>query len=91
MTTEKTSSPRRSGADWFGLIAFAVLVICSAVLVVRLQQAFAWKGLLVSVGVTALISGLTSGGKALGKNYAIRNSTGVVFTVAKILHIFHRR
>ena len=35
MTTEKTSSPRRSGADWFGLIAFAVLVICSAVLVVR--------------------------------------------------------
>ena len=36
MTTEKTSSPRRSGADWFGLIAFAVLVICSAVLVVRL-------------------------------------------------------
>ena len=28
MTTEKTSSPRRSGADWFGLIAFAALVIC---------------------------------------------------------------
>ena len=36
MTTEKTSSPRRSGADWFGLVAFAVLVICSAVLVARL-------------------------------------------------------
>ena len=36
MTTEKTSSPRRSGADWFGLVAFAVLVICSTVLVVRL-------------------------------------------------------
>lgn len=77
--------------DVVGDICGIVSGTTAAVLVVRLQQAFAWKGLLVSVGVTALISGLTIGGKALGKNYAIRNSTGVVFTVAKILHIFHRR
>ena len=35
MATENTS-PRRSGADWFGLAAFAVLLISSAVLVIRL-------------------------------------------------------
>lgn len=60
MTTEKTSSPRRSGADWFGLIAFAVLVICSAVLVVRLiSTKFLPTGqLLLAVGALLGLSGL---------------------------------
>ena len=60
MTTEKTSSPRRSGADWFGLIAFAVLVICSAVLVVRLiSTKFLPTGqLLLAVGALLVLSGL---------------------------------
>ena len=60
MTTEKTSSPRRSGADWFGLIAFAVLVICSAVLVVRLiSTKFLPTGqLLLAAGVLLVLSGL---------------------------------
>ena len=60
MTTEKTSSPRRSGADWFGLIAFAVLVICSAVLVVRLiSTKFLPTGqLLLAAGALLVLSGL---------------------------------
>lgn len=60
MTTEKTSSPRRSGADWFGLIAFAVLVICSAVLVVRLiSTKFLPTGQLLLVsGALLALSGL---------------------------------
>ena len=60
MTTEKTSSPRRSGADWFGLIAFAALVICSAVLVVRLiSTKFLPTGqLLLVVGALLVLSGL---------------------------------
>ena len=60
MTTEKTSSPRRSGADWFGLIAFAALVICSAVLVVRLiSTKFLPTGqLLLAVGALLVLSGL---------------------------------
>lgn len=60
MTTEKTSSPRRSGADWFGLVAFAVLVICSAVLVVRLiSTKFLPTGqLLLAVGALLVLSGL---------------------------------
>ena len=39
MATENTS-PRRSGADWFGLAAFAVLLISSAVLVIRIDEFF---------------------------------------------------
>ena len=44
----------------------------------------------MSVGVTALISGLTLGGKALGKTVAIRSSTQVVYWVGRFLHLFHR-
>jgi hypothetical protein len=45
---------------------------------------------LLSVAVTALISGLTIGGKALGKSFAMRKSTQVVYWVGRFLHLFHR-
>ena len=46
--------------------------------------------LLISLLVTALISSLTIGGKAIGKNVAINKSTEVVTIVAKILSIFSK-
>lgn len=42
--------------------------------------------LLISLLVTALISSLTIGGKALGKTYAIKNSTKIVTFVCKMLY-----
>jgi len=42
----------------------------------------------VSLAVTALVSGLTIGGKALGKMFAINKSTAVLQTVGRILHVF---
>ena len=56
----------------------------------QLQQALNVKTILVSVGVTALISGLTIGGKALGKNFAISKSTRVVYWTGRLLNLFHR-
>lgn len=47
--------------------------------------------LMVSLIVTSLISSLTIGGKALGKNFAIKKSTEVITLVAKILSIFNKR
>lgn len=47
--------------------------------------------LLVSLIVTALISSLTIGGKALGKSLAINKSNGVITIVSKILAIFIKR
>ena len=41
--------------------------------------------------ITALVSGLTIGGKAIGKVYAIERSTSVVYLVGKVLHVFCRR
>lgn len=46
--------------------------------------------LLLSLLVTSLISALTIGGKALGKNYAIKNSTLIVTKVCKFLSIFSK-
>ena len=44
---------------------------------------------LISVGVTALISGMTIGGKALGKTVAIKKSTQVVYWAGRFLNLFH--
>ena len=39
--------------------------------------------------MSALAAGLTVGGKACGKSFAIGSSTTVVRTAATILHLFH--
>lgn len=49
-----------------------------------------WNILPVSLIVTALISALTIGGKALGKIIAINKSTEVITIVAKVLSIFSK-
>lgn len=60
-------------------------------IVVRLQVAFSLpESVLLSVAVTALVSGLTIGGKALGKTVALNKSTSVVYWVGRFLHLFHR-
>lgn len=41
--------------------------------------------------IVALVAGLTVGGKALGKNYAIRRADQIIFFVAKILDKLHIR
>ena len=39
--------------------------------------------------MSALAAGLTVGGKACGKSFAIDSSTSVVRTAAMVLHFFH--
>lgn len=76
--------------DVVGDICGIVSGTTAAVLVVRLQAVLNLHTVLLSVGVTALISGLTIGGKALGKTFAISQSTRVVFFAGRFLHLFHR-
>jgi len=59
-----------------------------AVIVVQIQSAIGAPGIVISLAVTALVSGLTIGGKALGKMFAINKSTAVLQTVGRILHVF---
>ena len=61
----------------------------AAVIVTQLQRSFSTTSILFSIGITALISGLTIGGKALGKTVAINDCTNVVHRVAILMNVLH--
>ena len=77
--------------DVVGDICGIVSGVTAAVIVWHIQTAFQTQTVLISVAVTALISGLTIGGKALSKPFAIRQGTKVIWWVGRIAHFFHRR
>ena len=75
--------------DVVGDICGIVSGTTAAVIVTRLQQDFSTTSVLISIAVTALISGLTIGGKALAKTVAINDCTRVVHRVALIMYALH--
>ena len=76
--------------DVVGDICGIVSGATGAVIVARLQKGLDLENVLISVGVTALISGATIGGKALGKPFAMNQSKRVVHLAGRFLHLFHR-
>ena len=76
--------------DVVGDICGIVSGATGAVIVTRLQSGLHVENVLISVAVTALVSGLTIGGKALGKPFAMNQSKRVVYWAGRILHLFHR-
>ena len=46
---------------------------------------FSWPQI-VSLGMSALAAGLTVGGKAIGKSFAVNSSTQIVHTVGRIIY-----
>ena len=75
--------------DVVGDICGIVSGSTAAVIVTHLQQNFSTTNVLISIAVTALISALTIGGKALFKSVAIQESTKVVYRVARLMHNLH--
>lgn len=74
--------------DVVGDICGIVSGTTAAVIVVELERHLSVESVLLSLVVTALVSGLTIGGKAVGKNIAIDRSTTVVYVVGRVLHVF---
>ena len=72
--------------DICGIISGSAGVTIIALLVNKTS----WNILGISLIVTALISALTIGGKALGKIVAINKSTEIITIVAKMLSIFSK-
>ena len=62
-----------------------------AIIVTRLQQALNLRSVAISLAITALVSGLTIGGKAIGKTFAIDKSTAVLQIVGRIMCLFSRK
>ena len=75
--------------DVVGDICGIVSGSTAAAIVLRLQSSFGTQSILISIAVTALISGLTIGGKAIGKRIALNRSTKVVFRVGRLMRVFH--
>ncbi len=76
--------------DVVGDICGIVSGATAAVIVSALGESFDMNTVLLSLCITALVSGLTIGGKALGKIFAMERSTSVVYWVGRVLHLFHR-
>ncbi len=75
--------------DVVGDICGIVSGSTAAVIVVRLQSSLDTQSIAISIAVTALISGLTIGGKAIGKKIALDRSTDVVLSTAKLMRVLH--
>ena len=77
--------------DVVGDICGIVSGTTTTVIVVRLQGLLDFvPALVLSMGLTALVSGFTIGGKALGKGVAMKSSTKVVYFVGRVISVFHR-
>ena len=85
--------------DVVGDICGIVSGTTAAVIVVQLQEAINYchvrgvqvhmtLNILVSIVITALISGMTIGGKAAGKEFAMKKCTRIVYTTAKVMLFF---
>lgn len=75
--------------DVIGDICGVVSGAASATIAAQVLQnfTFSWPRIITLV-MSSLVAGLTVGGKAIGKTFAINSSTEIVHSVGKILHFF---
>ena len=73
--------------DICGVVSGAASATIAARAIMYLD--FSWPQL-VSLGMSALVAGLTVGGKAIGKTVAMSSCTEIVFLVGRILATFDR-
>lgn len=73
--------------DVVGDICGVVAGSASATLAAQILQRFefTWPHV-VSLVLSALVAGLTVGGKAIGKTFAVNSCTAIVHTVGKMIH-----
>ena len=77
--------------DVIGDICGVVSGSAAAVIAVRLLEdfTFSWPNVL-KVGMSALVAGLTVGGKAIGKGVALHHSVPIVHFAGRVISAFHR-
>lgn len=71
--------------DICGVISGSASAIIAATLVLNFTPS---ASTIVQLLMSALVSGLTVGGKACGKNLAMRQSTKIIHTAAKVIWFF---
>lgn len=76
--------------DVVGDISGIISGTASAIIVARLTADLSLGNLVTQLAVTAAVAGLTIGGKAIGKTFAINRSTDIVLFAARIINIKNR-
>ncbi len=77
--------------DIIGDICGIVSGSMGAIIAIYLADFFKANITIVAVIISATISSLTVGGKAIGKKYAVKNSASIVALVGKLLSSFKRK
>ena len=77
--------------DVVGDICGVVSGAASATIAAQVLQnfTFTWPEM-ISLIMSALVAGLTVGGKAIGKTFAINSCTEILTSVGRIIHLFNR-
>lgn len=73
--------------DICGIISGSLGAVFTTYITLKLNTNVIW----ITVLVTSFISALTVGGKALGKQIAMKKSDNIVFLAGKIKHILHMK
>lgn len=72
--------------DICGVVSGSASATIATALLVKFE--FTWP-MAVSLAMSALVSGLTVGGKAIGKTFAVNSSTTIVHFVGKVIYTVH--
>ena len=73
--------------DVIGDISAIISGTTSSLVVARLMRDLSTENILLQLSVSAVVTGLTIGGKAVGKTLAINNSTRIVLDVGKLIYL----
>lgn len=77
--------------DVIGDIAGIISGSASAVILIKINEQISSRSLIFSMLLTGLISAITIGGKATGKEIALRNSNAIVFKIGYFISLFNLR
>ena len=75
--------------DVIGDVTGIVSGTTAALIAARLMEGFNTESLMFPVIISAVVTGLTVGGKAIGKTFAFNKSTEIVHFVGRTLNLVH--
>ncbi len=76
--------------DIVGDICGVVSGGCASSIVIILVNNFSLNNFIISVAFSACVSAITVGGKAMGKNFSMKNSHEIIALVGKIASVFKK-
>jgi len=75
--------------DVVGDVTGIVSGTTAGLIAARLMESLSTENILITLSISAALTGITVAGKAFGKNSAINNSTAVVLRVGKLINLLH--